>query len=75
MQTKKIIIVGIIFLAVILVLVFSGRKSNPMVTPTSSPSSTPTLLPKLKTFQFDSATDLKVELEKVDPKVLDYDFE
>lgn len=71
MQSKKIIIVCIIFLAVILVLVFSGRKSNPMVTPTSSPSSTPTLLPKLKTFQFDSSTDLGAELEKVDPKVLD----
>lgn len=75
MQSKKIIIVFIIFLVVILVLVFSGRKSSPMVTPTSSPSFTPTPLPKLKTFQFDENTDLEKELEKVDPKVLDSDFE
>lgn len=28
-----------------------------------------------KTFKFDSSTDLKVELEKVNPQVLDSDFE
>lgn len=28
-----------------------------------------------KTFQFDSATDLKMELNKVNPQVLDSDFE
>ncbi|MBI2599500.1 hypothetical protein HYW43_01100 [Candidatus Daviesbacteria bacterium] len=28
-----------------------------------------------KTFQFDKTTDLKLELEKVDPKVLDSDFD
>ncbi|TSC88263.1 MAG: hypothetical protein G01um10147_168 [Microgenomates group bacterium Gr01-1014_7] len=75
MQSKKIIIVCIIFLAVILVLVFSGRQSNLMVTPTSSPGPTPTVMPKPKTFQFDSSTDLNAELEKVDPKVLESDFE
>lgn len=37
--------------------------------PTSIPSSTPT------EFKFDASTDLKKELESVDPKVLDSDFE
>ncbi len=36
----------------------------------SSPSSSPAI----KTFKFDSETDLKMELEKVNPAVLDSDF-
>ena len=39
--------------------------------PTPAPSPTPNAP---KTFQFDSSTDLKMELEKVNPQVLDSDF-
>jgi len=37
------------------------------------PSPTPS--PKPKTFKFDSSTDLKAELETINPEVLDSDFE
>ncbi len=36
---------------------------------TPIPSATP------KTFKFDSSTDLKEELEKINPEILDVDFE
>lgn len=41
-------------------------------TQTPTPVSTPNAP---KTFQFDSSADLKMELEKVNPQVLDSDFE
>ena len=41
-------------------------------TPTSTPVPT---LNAPKTFQFDSSTDLKMELDKVNPQILDSDFE
>lgn len=41
-------------------------------TPTPIPVSTPAAP---KTFKFDSSTNLKEELEKVNPQVLDSDFE
>ena len=37
--------------------------------------SSPTPSPKPKTFKFDSSTDLKAELETINPEVLDSDFE
>ena len=42
-----------------------------------SASPIPTPLPPQapKTFKFDSQTDLKAELEKVNPQILDSDFE
>lgn len=43
-----------------------------------SPAGVPTPLPtpdEPKTFKFDRSTDLKAELEKVNPQVLDSDFE
>lgn len=43
------------------------QKSNP---PPSSGQATP----KLKTYKFDSGTDLKKELDSVNPQVLDSDF-
>ena len=40
------------------------------------PSNTPTPVPSTpKTFKFDSKTDLKEQLEQVNPQVLDSDFE
>lgn len=49
-----------------------GQKVQKVVatpSPTPAPPQTP------KTFKFDSSTDLKMELEKVNPQVLDSDFE
>lgn len=40
----------------------------------SKPSPTPILSPTPKTFQFDSSTDLKQELDSINPQVLDEDF-
>lgn len=41
-----------------------------------TPAPTPEVTPNApKTFQFDSSTDLKMELNKVNPQVLDSDFE
>lgn len=48
-----------------------GRLKNVSVSPTPTPL--PPQAPK--TFKFDSSTDLKQELEKINPQVLDSDFE
>ena len=45
----------------------SSNKKTEVVMPSPSPT--------VKTFEFDSTTDLNLELEKVDPEVLDSDFE
>lgn len=42
--------------------------NNKKVEPSPNPN------PGVKTFKFDSTTDLKAELEKVNPEVLDKDF-
>jgi len=46
----------------------AGQKTDP--TPTSIPN-----IKAPKEFKFDATTDLKIELEKVNPEVLDSDFE
>ncbi|MBI2020795.1 hypothetical protein HYS94_05300 [Candidatus Daviesbacteria bacterium] len=45
------------------------NKSTPIPEPTAVPPNAP------KTFQFDESTDLEAELEKINPQVLDSDFE
>ena len=40
-----------------------------VLSPTPVPPNAP------KTFKFDSSTDLKVELEKINPQILDSDFQ
>ena len=78
--------VAFLFLLAVLFLVGNGiNKSGGLIGPAfiqqithsnSTPSPTPIAAPVApKTFNFDSSTDLKVELEKVDPQVLDSDFE
>ncbi|MBI2039814.1 hypothetical protein HYT18_01955 [Candidatus Microgenomates bacterium] len=84
-MNKKIITIIIIVFIVLGFLLFRfaplGWKAN-LVSPASQSSATvskaPTPIPTPnapKTFQFDSATDLEAELEKVNPQVLDSDFE
>ena len=48
---------------------YQNQKPNAASTPTPIPPNAP------KTFSFDSSTDLKMELEKVNPQILDSDFE
>lgn len=76
---KKILIIAAIIIVGILWFKLSNNKSENLVNPhisapseTLSPDPTP-VVPK--TFKFDSSTDLKAELEKVNPQVLDSDFE
>lgn len=79
-MNKKITIFGLITVALVLgFLVFrltpGWWQIKTLVSP-GTPSPTPLSIPNApKTFQFDSSTDLKTELEKVDPEVLDSDFE
>lgn len=78
-------IIPITIAIVILMALISGRENDRLVAPgilqnLTKPklvsSSTPVPTPSTpKTFQFDSSTDLKMELEKVNPEVLDSDFE
>lgn len=45
------------------------NQSTPVPSPTVAPPNAP------KTFDFNSQTDLKAELDKVNPQILDSDFE
>ncbi len=77
---KKILIIAVIItLGILLWLKLAGNKSHNLVNPqilTPSETSSPVPTPSVpKTFNFDSSTDLKVELEKVSPQILDSDFE
>lgn len=71
---KTLLITGVIIL--VLIWLLSGKKDGSLVgsTPTLTPA--PIVKPNApKTYFFDSSTDLKMELEKVNPQVLDSDFE
>lgn len=78
--------VAILFLVVVLLLAGNGvNKSGGLIGPNfiqqiihqqPIPTPVPVAVPVApKTFQFDSSTDLKMELEKVNPQVLDSDFQ
>ena len=76
-MSKKILIIAAIIIVGILWLKLAGNKSENLVNPQiPAPSETPSLTPDVpKTFKFDSTTDLKQELESINPQVLDSDFE
>ncbi len=82
---KSYLLIIVISISLILLTIFiltpqgwKARLVNPMgqgnqnYDAISTPAPTPN---SPKTFNFDSTTDLKVELEKVNPQVLDSDFE
>lgn len=56
---------------------FGKGKIQSLISPghTSGQSTLPSPSPTPKQFKFDSSTNLKQELESVDPKILDSDFE
>lgn len=63
----------IIFIIIITVINIIFRNQNKSVS-LSNPSFTPSPTSQIETFKYDSSTDLEKELESIDPKVLDSDF-
>lgn len=76
MKNKIVYIIIIIFITGT-IFILTKKENKPvgptLTTQTAIPTPTPT--PALKTFKFDGSTDLKKELEQINPKVLDVDFE
>lgn len=87
---KKIFITAIIILTTFVVLIFTFRFTQseweaklvspgfPLGVAVQKSGPVPSSSPNIKTpkgFQFDESTDLKAELEKVNPQVLDSDFQ
>ncbi len=79
---KKLFLIILITLFATIVANYVMSKKNRisnLVTPNSQSSPTPSQIPvppqSPQTFKFDAATDLKAEWEKVNPQVLDSDFE
>ena len=80
-----IIFIIIIFPVVIYLTIVNNLSTGGLVMPVAGPwgseidpssDEVPAASPESpKTFKFDETTDLKAELEKVTPKVLDSDFE
>ena len=84
-MTKIPLIIILTIMATIVVYFVTGKNEGGLVGPKfiqqithSQPvqTSVPVASPNApKTFNFDSSTDLKKELEKVNPQVLDSDFQ
>lgn len=81
MKNKLIIIIVIAIISIIFIIV-SQKGDNTLIIPgftreqkIESPQPTPAPPVAPKEFKFDRSTDLKMELEKVNPEVLDSDFE
>lgn len=76
MRNKIIFIVVIIFIAFIMTILFKKEGTDTLATPQLKTTLAPSLLPSPtpKQFKFDSSTNLKQELETVNPQVLDSDF-
>ena len=77
-------IVAIAFALAAIILFFKSSNDEKFASPiakvfnikgVSVSSPVPSPSPKLKTFQFDASTDLKLELDSVNPEVMDSDFE
>lgn len=85
MNKKKLIIfITIIIIIIVIFFLTQGGQTKVLVNPgglligkteSFTPASTPAPPNAPKTFKFDGSTDLKMELDKVNPQVLDSDFE
>lgn len=72
MNSKKVALILFILLAAIIFLVSSKKapvSKSPLPLPSASTYNPP------KQIQYDSSTDLKKELDSVNPQVLDIDFQ
>ena len=81
-MNKKLLVVIIIFATAVGFLFFLSKNKTELVDPNFNKvvnqESFPTPVPPEagpKTFNFDASTDLKTELESVNPQILDSDFE
>ncbi len=74
---KKISLIIIVIILVTAVLYFvTSKKQVELIGSTTASTPAPIAAPVApKTFNFDSSTDLKMELDKVNPQVLDSDFQ
>lgn len=82
MVSRKILIICLLVILAVIFFPALVHKKNTLAMPgfikqTKITQSVPTVAPSVvpKTFQFDRSTDLKKELEKVNPQILDSDFE
>lgn len=82
MNKKALMIIIILIIVGISGWVINSKSGGNLISPNlgstkTTSFSTPTPAPPVapKTFQFDASTDLEAELEKVNPEVLDSDFE
>ncbi|MBI2019423.1 hypothetical protein HYS95_02000 [Candidatus Daviesbacteria bacterium] len=83
MNNKKFLIISLIILAAVILFFVTGRKNTQLVNPSlqqetvkqsSSEPSVPLYNPPQE-IKYDSSTDLKKELDTVNPQILDSDFE
>lgn len=74
-MSRKLILIIVIIFIIIITIILSRQETPPTpVIPLPSSSVTPSP-PKIpKTFQYDGSTDLKKELDNINPQVLDSDF-
>ncbi len=74
MKGKKLILTIILITVVMLWLGSKNSNQTGLVTPQMEKVSTSVPPQAPKTFQFDRSTDLKKELDSINPQVLDSDF-
>lgn len=85
MKNNKIVIIVLILilLTVFFAIVKYAVNENSLISPAlqvvsgqkAVPSEAPSIIVAPKTYIFDSSTDLKKELDSINPQVLDSDFE
>lgn len=73
-MNKKLLAIIILTIIVGIWLILNSDRRGTLVNPQTS-MATPAPPQAPKTFKFDRSTDLKLELEKINPEVLDSDFE
>lgn len=69
---RKIIVIAV-FLIILFSLFIMNNKEEPMINPAVAPQPSPQIN-QPEEIKYDSSTDLKKELESVNPEVLDSDF-
>jgi len=84
-MNKKTIVYAIIVLFIIIILIIvkninktNGELTNPGLVTTTGQDTAPTTAPAYnppKEIKYNESTDLKKELESINPEVLDSDFE
>lgn len=73
MKSKLLLLILFAFLAMAAAL-FYANKSAKLTSPVTNPVASPSPSPTPTVFKFDSSTDLKKELDSINPQVLDSDF-